>query len=328
MSRRIAFLGTPSFALPALEHLADRSDAEVVLVVTQPDRPAGRGQKHMAPAVKSAALDLGLPIYQTSTLRDADARAPLIDARPDLIVVAAFGLILGKSILSLPPLGCVNLHASLLPRYRGANPIAAAILSGDAITGVSLMHMNRGLDTGAIYAQQVEDITIEDTTETLTDRLSHLGASLVADHLSELLGGKAVLTEQASHGTCTRPMTKDDGWIDWTRPAVEIERHVRAMWPWPRAWTTLPDGTKMQVHSSKVIAQNLSDTAGTVVYVAGGVAVQCGEHVLHLDRLQLAGGKPIDGQMRSSRFSTTTAIRVGQIGAPGIQEPLVSECQS
>lgn len=328
MSKRIVFLGTPTYACRVLEDLVRRSDVEVVLVVTQPDREAGRGRNLQAPPVKSLALNLGLPIVQTATLRDANSRAPLIEARPDLIVVAAFGLILGKSILSLPPRGCVNLHASLLPRYRGANPVAAAILNGDAVTGVSLMRMEQGLDTGPVHEQSEVDIMNDDTTETLTGRLSEVGATLLAGHLPRLLSGTAGPTKQGKGATCTRPMVKDDGWVDWRRSAVEIERQVRAMWPWPRAWTTLADGSRVQIHASQVIPRDSSDEPGTIVQGFKGLLVQCGEQSLRLDRVQVASGKPGDGSNLYPRVSSTATIRLGQIGAPQVLEPLVRKCDT
>lgn len=326
MSKRIVFLGTPSYACPALRHLASRSDAEVVLVVTQPDRPAGRGRKLLAPPVKALALDLGLPVVQTATLRTAEDRLPLIAARPDLIVVAAFGLILGKSILSLPPRGCVNLHASLLPRYRGANPIAAAIASGERETGVSLMRMERGLDTGPVYDHHVMDIRTDDTTESLTALLGQSGARTLDRTMPGLLAGTAAPEAQGTGATCTRPMTKDDGWIDWTRPAVAIERHVRAMWPWPRAWTTLPDGSRLQVHASEVIVESNSGDPGTLSSSADGSIVECGEGTLRLRTVQLAGGKPADGGQLRFRVDATPAVRLGRTGAPPDRRPLVTSC--
>lgn len=326
MAKRIVFLGTPSYACPALEHLTGRPDTEVVLVVTQPDRPAGRGRRLQAPSVKSLALDLGLPLHQTATLRDASSRAPLVAAAPDLIVVAAFGLILGRSILSLPPLGCVNLHASLLPRYRGANPVAAAIRNGDRSTGVSLMRMERGLDTGAVYDWDVVDITHDDTTDSLTERLSHAGARVLERRLPDLLVGTAIAEEQGTGATCTRPMVKDDGWVDWSGSALEIERHVRAMWPWPRAWTTLPNGTRLQVHAARVIPGNLAGPPGSVVHAEGTVLVQCGSGALQLDRVQLAGGKPADRSVLLERIVTAADGRLGAVDAPTAQRALVVAC--
>ena len=326
MSKRIVFLGTPSYACPALQHLASRTDAEVVLVVTQPDRPAGRGRKLLAPPVKTLALDLGLPVVQTATLRTAEDRLPLIAARPDLIVVAAFGLILGKSVLALPPNGCVNLHASLLPRYRGANPIAAAIASGERETGVSLMRMERGLDTGPVYDHDAEDIMIDDTTESLTARLAQRGARMLDRTMPGLLAGTATTESQGPGATCTRPMVKDDGWIDWTLPSASVERHVRAMWPWPRAWTTMPDGSRLQVHASAVICASHSGGPGSLSSSVDELIVRCGEGSLRLQTVQLAGGKPVDGGQLRSRVGATEAARLGRAGAPPERAPLVTSC--
>jgi len=325
MSKRIVFLGTPSYACPALERLAARADAEVVLVVTQPDRPAGRGRKLHAPPVKALALDLSLPIVQAATLRTAEARSPLVAAQPDLIVVAAFGLILGHSILSLPPMGCVNLHASLLPRYRGANPIAAAIASGDQTTGVSLMRMERDLDTGPVYDQTEMDIIDDDTTGSLTERLGRRGADLLDQRLAALLDGSAAAEEQGAGATCTRPMVKDDGWIDWTRPADAIERHIRAMWPWPRAWTTLPDGGRVQIHASNVVAHP-GVAPGTLASLGSDFVVGCGDGALRLRTVQTAGGKPGGGAILRPRISTTADARLGQVGGPRQLKPLVMPC--
>lgn len=326
MSQRIVFLGTPSYACPALEHLASRGDCEVVLVVTQPDRPAGRGRKLQAPAVKTLAFDLGLPIVQTGSLRTAEARLPLVTAQPDLIVVAAFGLILGTSVLSLPPNGCVNLHASLLPAYRGANPIAAAIASGERRTGVSLMRMERGLDTGPVYGRESFDIMTEDTTESLTGCLAERGADLLDRLLPALLDGTADAEAQGTGATCTRPMVKDDGWIDWTLPAVEIERHVRAMWPWPRAWTTLPDNSRVQIHAAEVIAGQHEVVPGTIAPSGSDMLIQCGEDTLRLVTVQVAGGKPGDGTVLRTRVPAGSDSLLGQTGGPPDLMPLLVRC--
>ena len=326
MPKRIAFLGTPAFACPALRLLASSADAEVVLVVTQPDRPAGRGRKLHAPPVKTLAGELGLPIVQTDTLRTAEARLPLVNARPDLIVVAAFGLILGTSVLSLPPQGCVNLHASLLPRYRGANPVAAAIASGDRRTGVSLMRMERGLDTGPVYGAAEVDISGIDTTGSLTERLAESGAQLLGRALPALLNATAVFEAQGSGATCARPMRKDDGWIDWTLPADAIERHVRAMWPWPRAWTTLPDGSRLQIHKASVVTPPDRAAPGTLAATEGGAIVACGRDALRMEVVQVAGGKPAGGGTLRSRSDPASVVRLGLSGAPRYLEPLVVPC--
>ena len=326
MSKRIAFLGTPEYACPALRLLASGADAEVVLVVTQPDRPAGRGRKLHEPPVKALAIELSLPFVQTATLRTAEARLPLVDARPDLIVVAAFGLILGTSVLSMPPNGCVNLHASLLPRYRGANPIAAAIADGERRTGVSLMRMERGLDTGPVYDITKVDINEDDTTESLTERLAQSGAQLLGRTLPALLNATAVPEPQGAGATCARPMRKDDGWIDWTLPADTIERHVRAMWPWPRAWTALPDGSRIQIHRASVVARTEWMMPGTLAASEGGTIVSCGRDAVRLELVQLPGGKPADGGILRSRIDPT-GVMLGQSGSPQDREPLVVPCE-
>ena len=326
MSKRIAFLGTPSYACPSLRLLASRADTEVVLVVTQPDRPAGRGRKLQAPPVKALAIELGLPIVQTAILRTSDSRLPLLEARPDLIVVAAFGLILGRSILSLPPNGCVNLHASLLPRYRGANPVAAAIANGERRTGVSLMQMERGLDTGPVYDVVEVDINENDTTGSLTERLAQRGACLLGQSLPSLLDGTAVSESQGTGATCTRPMLKDDGWIDWTLPADAIERHLRAMWPWPRAWTTLPDGSRVQIHKATVVASTERTVPGTLALTGNGMLVSCGRDAIRLEVVQLPGGKAGESGMLRSLVDSSGIVQLGRSDAPLHLEPLVVPC--
>lgn len=323
VSRRIVFMGTPEFACPGLHMLADRPDVEVALVVTQPDRPAGRGRKLQAPPVKSLADRLGLPAYQVTTLRDRETRQPIIDTQPDLIVVAAFGLILGTSILNLPPRGCVNLHASLLPRYRGASPIAAAILHGDKETGVTLMGMERGLDTGPMYAAEAVPIKASDTTGSLTDSLAAVAASLLDRNLSALLDGTISPVAQPPGATMTRQLTKADGWIDWTRPAVEIERRVRAMWPWPRAWTTVGDGLGFQVHEGEVVEGATGQRPGEVSSTPDGPVVACGDGHLLILRGQFAGRQAHGGQALSSARELASGAFLGTHGGRGDTEPLV-----
>lgn len=316
-------MGTPEFAVPALRALAASDAAGLRLVVTQPDRPAGRGRALAPPPVKVAATDLGLPVLQTPTLRDPDVRARIVGTEPALIVVAAFGMILGKWILDLPPRGCVNLHASILPAYRGANPISSAILQGDAETGVTLMHMDRGLDTGDILDIAREPILPADTTDVLTARLADLAASLLTDTLDALLAGTLAATPQPDGATLTRQLVKADGWIDWSHPAESIERRVRAMWPWPRTWTTLPDGTTLQVHrASLAAAPGHVPSPGTLLPEG---LVSCGDgSALRLERIQLAGGKPVDGAAIANVAKLAPGTILGTVGAPSpIPPPLV-----
>jgi methionyl-tRNA formyltransferase len=321
MKPRVIYMGTPEFAVPALERLASSDACDVALVVTQPDRPAGRGKRLVSPSVKVAADRLGLPVLQTGTLRDPAIRERIIVVQPDLIVVAAFGMILGKWILDLPARGCVNLHASLLPKYRGGNPIASAIAMGEERTGVSLMRMEQGLDTGPVHATC--DITVgSETTESLTLKLSQLAGDLLAKHLDAILVGTIDAQPQEEGATLTRLMTKNDGWLDFSRPALEIERHVRAMWSWPRAWTTTSDGTRIQVHETAV-DQEMRLTAGTVHNDGRVALVGTGDGALVLRRIQLPGGKPIEGHSIAQVPALTDGAVLGRTGAPEGMTPLV-----
>lgn len=321
-SVRIVFFGTPAFAVPTLKRLVHDSQFEVLMVVSQPDRPSGRGRRLDVSPVIVAARDLGLPCYQPVTLRTAEARAPLAAANADLFVVAAYGLIFGAKTLALPPLGCVNVHASLLPRYRGAAPISAAILAGDRETGVTLMRMEPGLDTGPMLGKGHETIWPDDTTESLTLRLAELGAELTATLLPRYAQGNLPLLPQPDSGaTLTRPLTKADGWLEWSKPATELERAVRAFWPWPRAWTT-DDARILQVHEAMVVPASRSETPGAVLDTGPELVVSCGADALRLTRVQIAGGKPLsDGQYLAGRRSPATVLGPG--GALAAQPPLI-----
>lgn len=299
---RIIFMGTPEFAVPGLTALARREDIDLRLVVTQPDRPAGRGKKLVSPPVKVAAEQLGLPILQTDSLRHPEVKQRIIDEQPDLVVVAAFGMILGKWILELPRYGCVNLHASLLPKYRGASPISAAILAGDAITGVTLMQMDRGLDTGCMLDTIEMPIGEIDTTESLTPRLADAAAKLLDARLSDILAGTLPCVPQPDGATETRQLTKEDGRIDWAQPAAAIERQVRAMWSWPRAWTDLADGTRLQIHAAE--SQPITAHAPGAIRIDGGeVHVGTGQGTLILRRIQLPGGTPVEGNAITQKLA-------------------------
>lgn len=302
----IVYFGTPAYAVPALHILAADGRFDVRLVVTQPDRPAGRGHRLLAPAVKAAAEVLALPVYQPETLRDEGSRAPLVETGADVFVVAAFGLIFGRKTLAIPRRGCVNLHASILPAYRGAAPIPAAILNGDAETGVTLMEMERGLDTGPIVDIARTPITGEDTTASLTERLGLLGGRLVVDALPGWFAGDLVATVQPDAASAVRMLSKADGGIDWGRPAVEIERQVRAMWPWPRAWTVL-GGKVLQVHRASLGETTLL-RVGEITVHAGAVLVGTGTGALRLETVQPAGSKAM---------SATDAV-AGRHLAPGV----------
>src|ERR671939_1055008 len=241
---RLVFMGTPALALPSLRALLSLSDvagrpARVVAVVTQPDRPAGRGGHIQASPVKIAALEAGVPVLQPARLRRPEHVAELRAYEPDVIVVAAFAQILSLEVLDMPAYGCLNVHASLLPRWRGASPIAAAILAGDMTTGVTIMKMDAGLDTGPILAQRAETIRPDDTAATLTDRLATLGASLLVDTLGPWVAGQITPRPQdEAQATLTRPLQREDGLIDWgATAAATVARMVRAYDPWPGAYT-------------------------------------------------------------------------------------------
>ncbi|MGB3328250.1 MAG: methionyl-tRNA formyltransferase [Thermomicrobiales bacterium] len=314
-------MGTPEFAVPALRILAGSGEVDLRLVVTQPDRPAGRGRALMPPAVKVAAQELGIPVVQAATLRDEDVRSRIRETEPALVVVASFGMILGKWMLDLPTHGCVNLHASILPAYRGANPISTAILQGDEETGVTLMQMDRGLDTGAMLAVARTPILPDDTTDVLTARLADLAAGLLQERLDGLLAGSLAAIPQPDGATLTRQLVKADGWIDWSRPAIELERQVRAMWPWPRTWTTLAEGTLMQVHAATPGDPHSGGVPGTVL---DGASVICGGgSTLRLQRIQLAGGKPVEGTAIANMERLRGSIRLGETGEPDPVPPLV-----
>lgn len=319
---RIVYFGTPAFAVPALEAMAGDLRFDVRLVVTQPDRPAGRGRKLESSAVATAARTLGLPLYQPASLRTADAREPLAAADADLFVVAAFGLIFGRATLALPRLGCLNLHGSLLPRYRGASPVQAAILSGDEVTGITLMKMDAGLDTGDAIATIEEPIRPDDTTESLMARLATAGARIAIDAIPAYAAGRLVPVPQPAHGaTETRTIVKSDGWIDWTDSAVAIERQVRAMWPWPRAWTTA-DGMPLQIHRASHASVASDEAPGAGRRRDGALVVACGTGALRLDVVQPAGRKPMTGAAFVAG-RRTDRLALGLDVAPEAMPPLI-----
>lgn len=285
---RIVFMGTPAFALPSLEALIRQYS--VVGVVTQPDREAGRGHVLTPPPVKTAALEHGLPVIQPKTLRDPAAVEQLRAWAPDVIVVAAFGQLLRPNVLEIPPRGCLNVHASLLPKYRGAAPIPAAILAGDEVTGITIMRIDPGLDTGPILAQRAEPIRPDDTAGTLAVRLARLGAALLLEVLPGWLAGEIQeMPQDDAAATFAPPIRKQDGLLDWARPAAELERKIRAFSPWPGAFTTLGSAV-LHVRSAALAEETVSGQPGQVVPLAGGrIGVVTGDGVLELKEVQLAG---------------------------------------
>ncbi|RUL76000.1 methionyl-tRNA formyltransferase [Dyella choica] len=294
MSLRIVFAGTPEFSVPCLE-ACRASGAEVVAVYTQPDRPAGRGRKLTPSPVKQAALAAGIPVDQPVTLKTAEARATLEAYRPDLMVVVAYGLILSRKVLAIPRLGCWNVHASRLPRWRGAAPIQRAILAGDGETGVGLMQMEAGLDTGPVLLERFTPITQEDTGGSLHDRLSLLGADVLAEGLRRTLAGETLpATPQSESGVMyAHKLEKAEARLDFSRPALALERQVRAFDPWPVAEAEVA-GENVRIWAAHCIDQSHHAAPGSVAAAQrDGIDIVCGEGLLRVTALQRAGGKRI-----------------------------------
>ncbi|HVC30742.1 MAG TPA: methionyl-tRNA formyltransferase [Steroidobacteraceae bacterium] len=311
---RIAFAGTPEFAVPTLLSLL-RSPHQVVGVLTQPDRPRGRGQR-LSPSPVKAAVDASVPVAQPPTLRAPEDRAPLVAWKPDVLVVVAYGLILPKAVLEIPRLGCVNVHASLLPRWRGAAPVERALLAGDETTGVTIMLMDEGLDTGPMLLQRAVPIDPQDTGASLRSRLAAVGAPLLLEALQGFADGSLHPRPQPAEGvTYARKLEKREAPIDWRRRAIDIERQVRALQPWPVAETGRHDPRtgepdRLLVHGARVaplpgplVARDsraesaaaarqpgcIVDTDGRLEQ--GYIRVQCGEGCLDLLTLQRPGGQ-------------------------------------
>jgi methionyl-tRNA formyltransferase len=292
MSRTV-FMGSPEFAAPILRGLAEKY--EVVGVVTQPDRPAGRGRQLTAPAVKVLAQELGLPVMQPARLREPEAMQQLRLWAPDLIVVAAFGQILRREVLWMPRYGCINVHASLLPRWRGAAPIQAALLAGDEQTGITIMQMDEGVDTGPILAQEALPIGPDDTAGSLTGQLSALGEGLLLETLDGYLMGKIQPRPQKSEGATYAPMLKkQDARLDLSRPAAELARRVRAFNPRPGAYLDVGTGAALKVHMAHATL-GVAPVGARLAH-DGMPAVGTVEGLLVLDDVQPAGKKPMNGR--------------------------------
>ncbi|MBX3700333.1 MAG: methionyl-tRNA formyltransferase [Dokdonella sp.] len=294
---RLVFAGTPEFALPSLQACL-ASGAQVVAVYTQPDRPAGRGRQLAASPVKQAALAVGVVVEQPQTLRDAEARARLAAHAPDLMVVVAYGLILPRAVLALPRLGCWNVHASLLPRWRGAAPIQRAILAGDAQTGVDLMQMEAGLDTGPVLLEARTPIDAGDTGGSLHDRLATLGAQVLDEALTRVLRGETLPARPQAEGgvTYAHKLDKAEARLDWQAPAAALARAVRAFDPWPVAEAQL-DGERVRIWQAQALPTPATAPPGSIVAAsAEGIDVATGEGILRIGALQREGGRRISAR--------------------------------
>lgn len=290
----MVFMGTPDFAVPSLRALA--AGPYAISVVTQPDRPAGRGGKLTPPPVKVVAEELGLPVRQPETLRDPAFREWLAVLHPVVTVLVAYGEYVAPSLLDLPERGSINLHPSLLPRWRGSTPIQSAILAGDDVTGVSIIKMDRGLDTGPIVAQRSTPIGAEETHPALSARLALLGADLLAETLPGWIRGEIEARPQGEEGvTLTHTLTKEDGLIDWKQPAEEIARRVRALQPWPGTFTHW-QGRLLKIRRASAVPAGAGEQPGTVTVVANGetkLLVSTGSGSLELVEVQPEGKAPM-----------------------------------
>ena len=309
---RVVFMGTPDFAVGTLEAIV-AAGHEVALVVTQPDKAQGRSKTLVPTAVKACAIKYDLPVFQPTRIRNEDAVEMVRQAKPDVIVVVAFGQIIPKEILDMAPYGCLNVHASLLPAYRGAAPIQWAVLNGDKESGVTIMRMDEGLDTGDMISKVVVPLDKKETSESLFDKLAAAGAKLLVDTLPSVAEGTAVYEKQPEESTTAYAgmIQKQMGQIDWNKSAVELERLVRGMNSWPSAYTKL-DGKTLKVWDSYVKEEEQTGVAGKILSAdKNGICVQTGKGVLVIEELQLEGKK----RMTADAFLRGYTIRQEVLGA-------------
>ena len=295
-SLRIIFAGTPDFAARHLDALLS-SGHQVVGVFTQPDRPAGRGKKLMPSPVKVLAEEHSLPVFQPASLRPQENQQLVADLNADVMVVVAYGLILPKAVLDMPRLGCINVHGSLLPRWRGAAPIQRSLWAGDADTGVTIMKMDVGLDTGDMLYKLSCPITAEDTSATLYDKLAELGPKGLIDTLQQLADNRArPEVQDEALVTYAEKLSKEEARLDWTLPAAQLERCIRAFNPWPMSWLKI-DGQPVKVWQASVIAGQANAAPGTIIEASKqGIQVATVEGILNLESLQPAGKKAMSAQ--------------------------------
>ncbi|MFA9557404.1 methionyl-tRNA formyltransferase [Evansella sp. AB-rgal1] len=292
---KVVFMGTPDFAVPILERLVEEN-YDVQLVVTQPDRPKGRKQQLTPPPVKVAAEKNGIPVFQPEKIKNEEEWRKVEEINPDIIITAAFGQILPKGLLDVPPLGCINVHASLLPKYRGGAPIHQAIIDGEKETGITIMYMVEKLDAGAILSQKAIPIENSDTTGTMHNKLSELGSELLLETLPELIEGSIVAEEQDEDGVTYAPnISKEQELIHWDKTSIDIFNQVRGLAPWPVAYTTM-EGQRMKIWATEIIEEKTNENPGTVIKINDdNVYIACGEGtVLKLLEIQPSGKKRLD----------------------------------
>ena len=291
-------MGTPDFAVGTLEEII-RAGHKVVLVVTQPDKPKGRGKAMQYTPVKECALAHGIEVFQPVKVKEPENIEVLRKYEPDIIIVAAFGQIVPKSILDMPKYGCVNVHASLLPKYRGAAPIQWAVINGDEVTGVTIMRMNEGIDTGDMIAKKTVRLAEDETGGSLFDKLAQVGAQLCVETMEMIEAGKVeYIPQNNEEATHTSMIRKELGLIDWNRPAVEIERLIRGLNPWPSAYTQL-SGKTFKIWKAKVVSDENTYEPGCICRIdKDGMYVQTGEGILLLTEVQMEGKK----RMEASAF--------------------------
>jgi len=305
---KIIFAGTPDFAVPALAALIEAGH-DVVLVLTQPDRPSGRGMKLKASPVKELALQHKIEVFQPETLKDVDAQLRIESVKADVMIVAAYGLIIPSNVLQMPRLGCYNIHASLLPRWRGAAPIHRSLLAGDAETGVTIMEVVPALDAGAMVSKGVLKISERDTTQSLHDELAKMGADLMVDAMKKLAdNGQLPATPQdESLVTYAAKLQKSEAGVDWSQSADLISRQVRAFNPFPVSHAML-GGEVCRIWMATSSGDSVNQKPGTVLEISTGIRVACGSGVLTIEELQLPGGK----RLKAKDFVTGHGLKVGQ----------------
>lgn len=306
---KVVFMGSPEIAVPLFESLREHYD--LVGVVTQPDRPAGRGKRDVAPAVKVAAEAAGIPVFQPERIRKAEAFETIAGWNPDVIIVMAYGQILRQNLLDLPKHGCINVHASILPRWRGASPIQAAIRAGDETTGVSIMRMDAGMDTGPVYATHEIAIEADDNALTLSEKIAKLGADALIRELPRILNGERIASPQPEEGvTLTGLIQKEDGELNLGQPAAVLERLVRAYTPWPGTSIQMGDMT-LKVLRAHVDSRDSDAPIGTRIIIGKYPAIKAADRFLVLDEVQAPGKKAMAGNAFLGGFRTW----VTEIGA-------------